>query len=77
MVLNKCILEHIKRSDAKVVRMYSKMVENADFPLPWLPSSADHMKNPLEVNISAEHRDIALHFLIRRGMYTEPFIGNE
>ncbi|XP_070570218.1 3'-5' exoribonuclease HELZ2-like [Ptychodera flava] len=59
-----------KIAHIKIVRVYSESIERQYFPVPGMPEYPLRSRGG-EVTMSEEHKDVALHFLIRQS--TNPF----
>ncbi len=59
----------MKLSDAKILRVYGNMIEQEEFPLPWLPLSSKRTSYHVDKENILEHNDVALHHKIRWGNY--------
>ncbi|CAH1274458.1 HELZ2 [Branchiostoma lanceolatum] len=54
------------KSDLKIVRMYSDMIEKEEFPIPNEPVHPNKCKSEKESKLTSEHDDVSLHHLIRK-----------
>ncbi|XP_071490369.1 3'-5' exoribonuclease HELZ2-like [Diadema antillarum] len=60
------IASYLLKFDISVVRVYSEMIENKEFPLPGMPSVSSKWRRANEAGADEDLKDITLHRLIRR-----------
>ncbi|XP_064619080.1 3'-5' exoribonuclease HELZ2-like [Lineus longissimus] len=59
-------LKRLKGQCPGIVRVYSELIEHKDFPLPGEPIPPKRRADAYENSVTKDHRDIALHFMIRQ-----------